>query len=154
LASVGLGDYKDRAVHLLSGGQKQRIAIAGVMAMRPRVLVLDEPTAMLDPQGRREVMAAVRKLNMEANITVVYITHIMEEAVAAHRVVVMEEGRIVMDGAPREIFSQVEKLKELRLDVPPAVELAYRLRRQGFDVPMSVLTIKDLAEAICDADNP
>lgn len=149
LVSVGMEDYKDKAVHLLSGGQKQRIAIAGVMAMRPKVLVLDEPTAMLDPRGRREVMAAVRKLNREENITVVYITHIMEEAVAAHRVVVMEEGRIVMDGTPQEIFNQVEKLKELRLDVPPAVELAYRLRRLGFDIPLSTLTIEELAEVVC-----
>ena len=148
LVSVGMEEYKERAVHLLSGGQKQRVAIAGVMAMRPKVLVLDEPTAMLDPRGRREVMSAVQKLNREENITVVYITHIMEEAVAAHRVVVMEEGRIVMDGTPGEIFNQVEKLKELRLDVPPAVEMAYRLRRSGFPLPMSILTIEELAEAL------
>jgi energy-coupling factor transport system ATP-binding protein len=148
LASVGMEEYKNRAVHLLSGGQKQRVAIAGVMAMHPKVLVLDEPTAMLDPRGRREVMAAVRKLNSEDNITVVYITHIMEEAVAAHRVVVMEEGRIVMDGTPEEIFNRVEELKELRLDVPPAVEMAYRLRRRGFDIDANTLTIEDLADQI------
>ncbi|MCL1805146.1 MAG: energy-coupling factor transporter ATPase [Clostridiales bacterium] len=148
LVSVGMEEYKERAVHLLSGGQKQRVAIAGVMAMRPKVLVLDEPTAMLDPRGRREVMSAVHKLNEEEGITVVYITHIMEEAVAAHRVVVMEEGRIVMDGSPLEIFNQVEKLKELRLDVPPAVEMAHRLRQRGFPLPLTILTIEELAEAL------
>jgi energy-coupling factor transport system ATP-binding protein len=149
LAEVGMSEYKDRAVHLLSGGQKQRVAIAGVMAMRPKVLVLDEPTAMLDPRGRREVMAAVRKLNREEKITVVYITHIMEEAVAADRVVVMEEGRIVMTGAPQEVFNHIAVLKELRLDVPMAVDIACRLRRQGIDLPLSILTIEELAVALC-----
>lgn len=149
LAVVGMEAYKDKAVHLLSGGQKQRVAIAGVMAMRPKVLVLDEPTAMLDPRGRAEVMAAVQKLNREEGITVVYITHMMDEAVAAHRVVVMEEGRVVMDGTPEEIFNQVEALKKLRLDVPLAVEMSYRLRQQGFALPESILTIEDLAVALC-----
>jgi energy-coupling factor transport system ATP-binding protein len=149
LYSVGMEGYKDKAVHLLSGGQKQRVAIAGVMAMRPKVLVLDEPTAMLDPQGRREVLASVQKLNREEGITVVYITHIMEEAVAADRVVVMEEGRIVMDGSPEEVFAQVEKLKELRLDVPPAVELAHRLRQEGIPMPPDILTIEALAASLC-----
>ena len=149
LYSVGMEDYKDKAVHLLSGGQKQRVAIAGVMAMRPKVLVLDEPTAMLDPRGRREVLAAVQKLNKEENITVVYITHIMEEAVAADRVVIMEEGRIVMDGSPEEIFARVEELKGLRLDVPPAVEIAQRLRQQGADLPPGILTIEALAVFLC-----
>ena len=148
LATVGMEAYKDKAVHLLSGGQKQRVAIAGVMAMRPKVLVLDEPTAMLDPRGRGEVINAVHKLNREENITVVYITHMMEEAVGAHRVLVMEEGKIVMDGTPEEVFNQVETLKELRLDVPLAVEMAHRLRQHGFVLPESILTIDDLAAAI------
>ena len=113
-----MSEYKNRAPHLLSGGQKQRVAIAGVVAMRPKVLVLDEPTAMLDPLGRKEVMDTVVKLNREEGLTIVYITHFMEEAVLADRVVVMENGLIEMDGSPREIFSQVQKLKELRLDVP------------------------------------
>ena len=152
LVSVEMEAFKDRAVHLLSGGQKQRVAIAGVMAMRPKVLVLDEPTAMLDPRGRREVLAAVRKLNREENITVVFITHIMEEAVGADRVAVMEEGKIVMDGKPAEIFGQLEKLKELRLDVPVAVELAYRLRQEGVDLPPDILTIEELADALSAPD--
>ena len=149
LAIVGMDEYKGRDVHLLSGGQKQRVAIAGVMAMRPNVLVLDEPTAMLDPRGRHEVMQAVQKLNREEEITVVYITHMMEEAVAAHRVLVMEEGKIVMDGTPEEIFNQVEALKKLRLDVPLAVEMAHRLRQQGYTLPASILTIDELAVALC-----
>jgi len=119
------------------------------MAMRPKVLVLDEPTAMLDPRGRGEVMNAVLKLNREENITVVYITHMMEEAVAAHRVIVMEEGRIVMDGRPDEVFNQVSEIKKLRLDVPLAVEMAFRLRSHGFVLPESILTIDDLAVALC-----
>ena len=149
LAVVGMDAYKDKDVHLLSGGQKQRVAIAGVMAMRPKVLVLDEPTAMLDPRGRLEVMQAVQKLNKEEEITVVYITHMMEEAVAAHRILVMEQGKIVMDGTPEEIFTQVEALKRLRLDVPLAVEMAYRLRQQGYTLPESILTIDELAVALC-----
>ena len=149
LESVGMDAYKDKAVHLLSGGQKQRVAIAGIMAMRPKVLVLDEPTAMLDPRGRREVMGAVRKLNKEEDITVVYITHMMEEAVVADRVLVMEEGRIVMDGPPAEIFDRVEEMKNMRLDVPLAVEMAYRLRQKGFALPGIPLTIEELAVAIC-----
>ena len=149
LRSVGMDAYKDKAVHLLSGGQKQRVAIAGVMAMRPKVLVLDEPTAMLDPRGRSEVMQSVLKLNREEGITVVYITHMMEEAVAAHRVVVMEEGKIVMDGSPVEIFYRIDALKKLRLDVPLAVEMTVRLRQQGIELPESILTIEDLAVALC-----
>ena len=149
LASVTMEEYKDKAVHLLSGGQKQRVAIAGVMAMRPRVLVLDEPTAMLDPRGRREVMQAVQRLNREDGITVVYITHMMEEAVAADRVVVMEEGLIVMDGSPAAVFGQVELVKKLRLDVPLAVDMAHRLRGFGVALPESILTIEELAVALC-----
>jgi len=149
LVSVGMEAFKERAVHLLSGGQKQRVAIAGVMAMRPRVLVLDEPTAMLDPRGRREVMAAVLKLNREESITVVYITHIMEEAVAADRVLVMEDGRIAMDGTPQEVFSRVEDLKRMSLNAPLAVEMTHRLRQSGFALPPSILNIEELAACLC-----
>ncbi len=149
LACVDMGDYKKRAVHLLSGGQKQRVAIAGVMAMRPKYLVLDEPTAMLDPRGRREVMDAIRRLNREEGVTIIHITHIMEEAVEAHRIVVMEDGRIVMEGKPREIFRQVEELKKYRLDVPAMADLAYRLRQDGISLPEDILTRRELVVALC-----
>jgi len=149
LASVGMEEYKDRAVHLLSGGQKQRVAIAGVMAMHPKVLVLDEPTAMLDPRGRREVMQAVHKLNQEDGITVVHITHIMEEAVSADRVVVMEEGHIVMEGTPQEIFRQADQLRALRLDVPAMVDLAHQLKQRGIKLPDDILTVEEMAVALC-----
>jgi len=149
LASVGMSAFKTRAPHLLSGGQKQRVAIAGIVAMRPKVLVLDEPTAMLDPVGRQEVMETVTRLNREEGLTVVHITHFMEEAVFAHRVVVMEDGQIVMEGKPREIFSQVEKLKELRLDVPPMTELHYALAQEGLKLPTEVLTVEEMVVALC-----
>jgi energy-coupling factor transport system ATP-binding protein len=149
LASVNMGDFKDRAVHLLSGGQKQRVAIAGIMAMRPRVLVLDEATAMLDPQGRREVMVTLAHLNRDEGLTVVHITHIMEEAVFADRVMVMEEGRIVMQGAPRQVFSQVEAVKSHGLDVPAMTELAYELRREGVALAEDILTVEEMVTALC-----
>lgn len=149
LISVGMEAYKDRAVHLLSGGQKQRVAIAGVMAMHPKVLVLDEPTAMLDPRGRREVMEAVHRLNREDGITVVHITHIMEEAVAADRVVVMEEGNLVMEGTPQAIFKKADQLRALRLDVPAMVDLAQQLRRNGLRLPENILTVEEMAVALC-----
>jgi len=149
LRSVGMEAYRDRAVHLLSGGQKQRVAIAGVMAMHPKVLVLDEPTAMLDPRGRREVMDAVRKLNREEGITVVHITHIMEEAVTADRVVVMEEGQLVMEGTPQSIFKKADQLRALRLDVPAMVDLAQQLRSDGLPLPESILTVEEMAVALC-----
>lgn len=149
LQSVGMAAFKDRAVHLLSGGQKQRVAIAGVMAMHPKVLVLDEPTAMLDPRGRQEVMAAIHRLNQEEGITVVHITHIMEEALQADRIIVMEEGQIVMTGRPSDIFRQVEKLRALRLDVPYMVDLAYQLREDGFDLPEDILTVEEMVVALC-----
>ena len=149
LASVEMGEYKERAVHLLSGGQKQRVAIAGVMAMRPKYLVLDEPTAMLDPRGRREVMAAVHKLNRNEGVTIIHITHIMEEAVEADRIIVMEGGQKVMEGTPKEIFRQVEELKRYRLDVPAMADLAYRLRKAGISLPEDILTREDLAVALC-----
>jgi len=149
LASVGMLEYKERAVHLLSGGQKQRVAIAGVMAMEPKVLVLDEPTAMLDPKGRKEVMEAVHKLNQEKGITIVHITHIMEEALDADRIVVMEEGKIVMNGTPREIFRQADKLRALRLDVPYIVDLADQLRKDGLPLPEDILTVEEMVVALC-----
>jgi len=149
LASVGMLEYKERAVHLLSGGQKQRVAIAGVMAMEPKVLVLDEPTAMLDPKGRKEVMEAVHKLNQEKGITIVHITHFMEEALDADRIVVMEEGKIVMNGTPREIFRQADKLRALRLDVPYIVDLADQLRKDGLPLPEDILTVEEMVVALC-----
>jgi energy-coupling factor transport system ATP-binding protein len=149
LRSVGMEAYKDRAVHLLSGGQKQRVAIAGIMAMHPKVLVLDEPTAMLDPRGRREVMDAVHRLNREDGITVVHITHIMEEAVAADRVVVMEEGNLVMEGTPQTIFKKADQLRSLRLDVPAMVDLAQQLRNNGLRLPENILTVEEMAVALC-----
>ncbi|HCP14331.1 MAG TPA: energy-coupling factor transporter ATPase, partial [Peptococcaceae bacterium] len=142
-------EYKERAVHLLSGGQKQRVAIAGVMAMRPKILVLDEPTAMLDPRGRREVMEAVHKLNREEGITVVHITHIMEEAVTADRVVVMEEGLLVMEGTPQTIFRKADQLRALRLDVPAMVDLAQQLKKGGLKLPENILTVEEMAVALC-----
>jgi energy-coupling factor transport system ATP-binding protein len=148
LAFVGMEEYREHGPHLLSGGQKQRVAIAGVLAMRPECLVLDEPTAMLDPIGREEVLATVRRLNREENITVVYITHFMEEAVAADRVVVMDGGKLILSGKPSEIFSKVELLKSLGLDVPVAAELAYRLRQEGIDLPQNIITDEELAVAL------
>ena len=148
LAATGMAAYRDRSPNRLSGGQKQRVAIAGVMAMKPRCIILDEPTAMLDPQGRREVIRAVKELNRKEGITVILITHYMEEVVHAHRVFVMDEGRVVMEGTPREIFSRVEQLQELRLDVPQASMLAWELRRAGLPLPESILSGEELTEAL------
>ncbi len=148
LKSVGMWEYKDHSPNRLSGGQKQRVAIAGVIAMKPRCIVLDEPTAMLDPNGRKEVIETARKLNWEAGITIVLITHYMEEVVDADKVFVMDEGQIVMQGTPREVFSQVEKLKELRLDVPQVTLLAWELKKAGLNIPDGILTIRELREAL------
>lgn len=148
LQAVGMYDYRKHAAHKLSGGQKQRVAIAGVLAMRPDCLVLDEPTAMLDPQGRREVMDTVCRLNRENGMTVVLITHYMEEAVLADRVLVMDEGKVVKQGAPRRVFSQVEELRALELDVPQATELCYELKRSGVALPDDVLTVEECAAAL------
>ena len=133
----------------LSGGQKQRVAIAGVLAMHPKCIVMDEPTAMLDPEGRYEVIRAIRALNDVENITVILITHNMEEAVFADRIYVMESGRMVMSGTPREVFSKVEELERVGLTVPPVTKLAYELRRSGLDIPLGILTRKELCEVIC-----
>lgn len=149
LTAVGMLHMRDRAPHLLSGGQKQRVAIAGALALRPACLVLDEPTAMLDPSGRAEVFSVVQKLNRELGMAVVWITHYMEEAALADRVVVMAEGKVQVEGSPREVFRQTERLRELRLDVPPAVLMAERLRTEGVPVPDSVLTLEELVEALC-----
>lgn len=149
LAAVGMEAYRHHPPHLLSGGQKQRVAIAGILAMKPACIILDEATAMLDPVGRAEVLATVRRLNAQEGITVIHITHYMDEAVGADRVIVMEAGRIVLSGAPREVFAQVERLKELGLDVPQATELAHQLRQRGFDLPPDVLTVEELVDHLC-----
>ena len=148
LKAVGMYEFRNREPHRLSGGQKQRVAIAGVLAMKTKCIVMDEPTAMLDPQGRKEVMDTVMKLNKELGITVIVITHYMDEAVKADRVVVMDGGRIAMDGTPKEVFRNVEKMKKLGLDVPQATELAYRLRKKGFKLPDDILDENECAEAI------
>ena len=151
LAAVGMGEFVRHAPHLLSGGQKQRIAIAGVLAMEPECIVLDEATAMLDPVGRREVLSAVHRLNREKGITVVLITHHMNEAEDADRVVVMDDGKVIMDGAPRQVFTQVERLRSMGLTVPDTVDLLDRLRKDGLDVPLTALTVEECADAILAA---
>lgn len=148
LKAVGMYEFRKREPHRLSGGQKQRVAIAGVIAMNTKCIVMDEPTAMLDPQGRKEVMDTVMKLNKEFGITVILITHYMDEAVKADRVVVMDGGRIAIDGTPKEVFKNVEKMKGLGLDVPQATELAYRLRKKGFKLPDNILDENECAETI------
>ena len=149
LRLVGMAEYRLHGPHLLSGGQKQRVAIAGVLAMHPRCLVLDEPTAMLDPVGRAEVLDAVCRLHREEGITVVYITHFMEEAVAAGRVVVMDAGRVILDGTPAEVFHDVEKIRGLGLDVPVSADVAAQLRRRGMNLPGGITTNEGLAKALC-----
>ena len=151
LKTVGMYEFREHAPHLLSGGQKQRIAIAGVLAMEPRCIVLDEPTAMLDPRGREEVIATVTRLNKEQGITVVLITHHMGETVGADRVIVMHKGGILLDGSPRQVFSQVELLRQAGLDVPQTTDLLYQLRQAGWDVPIDALTPEECAEAIAQA---
>ena len=146
LEAVGMTAYRYKSPNKLSGGQKQRVAIAGVMAMRPECIVLDEPTAMLDPNGRREVIKTVRELNRREGITVLLITHYMEEVISADRVIVMDDGKLVMDGTPREIFSDVELLKSYRLDVPQVTELAWELRKGGLKIPAGVLSSEELME--------
>ncbi|MDW2798481.1 energy-coupling factor transporter ATPase [Clostridium boliviensis] len=148
LKSVGMAAYRLKSPNRLSGGQKQRVAIAGVMAMRPQCIVLDEPTAMLDPNGRKEVVRTVHELNRKEGITVLLITHYMEEVTGADRVIVMDEGKVVMDGTPREIFSQVETLKSYRLDVPQVTELAFELKQRGLDLPDGILTLDELMETL------
>lgn len=149
LNAVGLNKYRKHAPHLLSGGQKQRLAMAGVLAMNSKCLVLDEPTAMLDPVGRQEVLSTVKKLNSEDNITIVYITHFMEEAIMADKVIVMENGRIRLQGTPKEVFSQVLKIKKLWLDVPIAAEVSYRLQEDNIIRANNIIYDEELVEALC-----
>lgn len=148
LEEVGMTAYRHRSPNRLSGGQKQRVAIAGVMAMRPRCIVLDEPTAMLDPNGRKEVIRTVRELNKAEGITVVLITHYMEEAVYADRAVVMDSSRVILEGTPREVFAQVDTIKAAGLDVPQVTELAYELRKEGLELPEGILTVEEFTEAV------
>lgn len=148
LEQVGMSEYKQHAPHRLSGGQKQRVAIAGIIAMEPRCIVLDEPTAMLDPRGRREVMDTILRLNREQGITVVLITHYMDEAAQADRVVVMDSGKVILDDIPRRVFPKVKELKGVGLDVPQATELIYELRREGYNLPDNVLTEEECVKAL------
>lgn len=149
LQATGMVAYRHHSPNKLSGGQKQRVAIAGVMAMRPECIVLDEPTAMLDPNGRKEVLKAVRELNEKEGVTVILITHYMEEVVFADHVFVMDQGHVVMQGTPREVFSRVEELKALRLDVPQVTHLAHELKQAGVEIPDGILTIEELVDALC-----
>ncbi|EOS24538.1 cobalt ABC transporter, ATP-binding protein [Lachnospiraceae bacterium 3-1] len=149
LKSVRMLQYRGHSPNKLSGGQKQRVAIAGVMAMEPKCIVLDEPTAMLDPNGRKEVLDAVEALNREKGVTVIFITHYMEEVIRADKVYVMDHGKVVMQGTPRQVFSQVDVLKSYRLDVPQITLLAYELQKAGLDVPEGILTREELVEALC-----
>ena len=149
LATVRMSEYATHTPSKLSGGQKQRIAIAGVLAMKPQCIVLDEPTAMLDPVGRRDVMETIERLNREEGITMILITHYMDEAVRADKVFVIDDGDLVMQGTPKEIFSQVETLQKYGLDVPQVTEVAYLLRKEGIDLPADILTIEEMGGAIC-----
>lgn len=149
LKAVKMENFKNHGPHLLSGGQKQRVAIAGVLAMKPECIVLDEPTAMLDPSGRKEVIETIERLNRDEGITIVLITHYMEEAVGADRVIVMENGEIVLSGVPKEVFKRVEELKRIGLDVPQMTELAYELRKEGFKIAADTLTIDEMVVQLC-----
>lgn len=148
LKAVGMYEFRKREPHRLSGGQKQRVAIAGIIAMLPRCIVLDEPTAMLDPRGRQEVMSTMLKLNREMGMTVVFITHFMDEAVKADRVVVMDDAKIIMDGKPKEVFKQVDRLEEIGLDVPQPTKLAQLLRQEGYDLPDDILDVDECIEKL------
>lgn len=149
LKNVDMYDLRERQPHLLSGGQKQRIAIAGIIAMRPECIIFDEATAMLDPSGRQEVMNTIKRLNKEYNITVLHITHFMEEAVEADRVIVMEKGKLALEGTPREVFSNVTRLKEIGLDVPYMTELAHLLKEDGLDIRDNILTVDEMVGELC-----
>lgn len=149
LEAVGMVAYREQSPNRLSGGQKQRVAIAGVMAMRPQCIVLDESTAMLDPVGRKEVIRTISRLNKEEGITIILITHYMEEAVCADRVLVMDNGKLLTQGTPKEIFSQVDMLKRIKLDVPQMTELADQLRKEGVNLPADILTVEEMVDALC-----
>ena len=148
LKQVGMYEYREHAPHLLSGGQKQRVAIAGVIAMQPRCIVLDEPTAMLDPQGRREVMETIHRIHREQGVTVVLITHHMDEAAQAERVIAMAKGQIIADGTPQEVFSQVKLLRSVSLAPPETTQLLYELNQEGYDLPLGALSVEDCAQAL------
>lgn len=149
LKNVGMYEFKDRQPHLLSGGQKQRVAIAGIIAMKPECIIFDEATAMLDPSGRKEVMKTIKKLNKEDNITAIHITHFMEEAVDADRVIVMEKGRKVLEGTPREVFKEIDRLKEIGLDVPCMTEIAHMLNKEGLKIREDILTVDEMVNELC-----
>lgn len=149
LKSVGMYDMRDRQPHLLSGGQKQRVAIAGIIAMKPKCIIFDEATAMLDPSGRKEVMKTIKRLNTEENISIMHITHFMEEAVDADRVIVMEKGKKVLEGTPKEVFSKVEMLKSIGLDVPCMTELSKELKEKGLDIDGDILTVDEMVVKLC-----
>ena len=153
LKTVGMYEYRDHAPHLLSGGQKQRIAIAGIIAMRPRCIVLDEPTSMLDPSGRRDVLNITKELNQKHGITIVLITHHMNEAAMADRIIIMDRGKMVLEGTPKEIFPQTKRLHELGLAVPQTVELLSELNLNGFDFPLDKISIEECADAIAEVLN-
>lgn len=148
LKAVGMLEFRHASPNKLSGGQKQRVAIAGIMAMKPECIVLDEPTAMLDPNGRKEVIATIRELNQKENVTVILITHHMDEVIYADKVFVMEQGHVVMQGTPRQIFSKVEEIKSYRMDVPQVTELAYELKKEGIQVPSGILTVEELIRSL------
>jgi energy-coupling factor transport system ATP-binding protein len=149
LKAVDMSDYAKDAPHYLSGGQKQRISIAGIIAMKPECIILDEPTAMLDPSGRKEVMETIKRLNKEEGITIILITHYMDEAVQADRVVVMQSGRVIKEGTPKQVFVEIDQLKEVGLDVPQVTELCSRLRKEGIDIPLDVLTVEEMVVELC-----
>ena len=149
LESVNMTTYREYSPNKLSGGQKQRVAIAGVVAMKPKCIIMDEPTAMLDPNGRREVINTVMELNRKEKVTIILITHYMDEAVLADKIFVMDKGKIAMEGTPRQVFSHVEEIRELRLDVPAATAMAYELRKAGYNIPKDILTRDELVEAVC-----
>ena len=149
LKAVGMWQYRKKSPNKLSGGQKQRVAIAGVVAMHPKCIILDEATAMLDPSGRKEVLRAIRALNQVEEVTIIHITHYMEEVIYADKVFVMDKGSVVMEGTPREIFSRVEELQKLRLDVPQVTQLAYELKKSGLPIRSGVLTVEELVEELC-----
>lgn len=149
LDTVGMAHHLKKPPHLLSGGQKQRVAIAGILAMKPKCIILDEPTAMLDPVGRQEVMDTVTRLNREDNITIVHITHFMDEAIDADRIIVMEKGKKHLEGTPKEVFSQVEKLKDMGLDVPQVTLLAHELKKENIEISEEILTVEEMVDAVC-----
>lgn len=149
LERVGMSEYKKHAPHLLSGGQKQRIAIAGILAMQPKCIIFDEPTAMLDPSGRKEVLDTIIDLNRNYGITVILITHYMDEAAKADRIVVMDKGKLILDGKPRDVFSNVEKMKNIGLDVPQVTELSYELQKVGINIDTRILHVNEMVNAIC-----